>query len=169
MAMDEPLSGMAALITVGGGGIGSASACRLARVGPLVTIMGRSEATLQRAVEKIRADAADAARIQYFIGDATDSHSRDEALYCAATPEVGLHNAVSVVGKGGEIKLLLDEETFTKRLCLNVQRARSVLLAIHPTRPATAPVRAEAAYGPQSAPTAPLLDIMYLLGRKKGL
>ena len=25
------------------------------------------------------------------------------------------------------------------------------------------------AYGPQSAPTSPLLDIMFLLGRKKGL
>ena len=125
MGMDRPLSGMAALITGGGGGIGSASARLLARDGASVTIVGRTEATLQEAVERIRADAAEAATIQYYVGDATDSRTLDDALGYAAGPEGGLHMAVSVVGKGGEFKplLLLDEETFSERLRLNVVSA----------------------------------------------
>ncbi len=125
MTTDKPLSGMAALITGGAGGIGCASACALARDGASVTIVGRTEATLQSAVEKIRAVATDEATIQYYIGDATDSKTLDKALEFAATPEGGLHIAVSVLGKGGEFKplLLLDEETFTERLRVNVVSA----------------------------------------------
>jgi len=125
MTMEKSLRGMAALITGGGGGIGCASACQLARDGASVTIIGRTEATLQSAVEKIRAVATDEATIQYYVGDATDSKILDKALHFAATPEGGLHIAVSVLGKGGEFKplLLLDEATFTERLRLNVVSA----------------------------------------------
>ena len=46
---DKPLAGQSALITGGGGGIGGASAAWLARDGAAVMIMGRTEATLQKA------------------------------------------------------------------------------------------------------------------------
>ena len=43
---EKPLAGQAALVTGGGGGIGSASAAWLARDGAAVLIMGRTESTL---------------------------------------------------------------------------------------------------------------------------
>ena len=125
MTTRNSLNGMAALITGGGGGIGCASACELARDGASVTIVGRTEATLQKAVKKIQDVAASDATIQYYVGDATDSKTLDKALKYAAIPEDGLHIAVSVLGKGGEFKplLLLDEDTFMERFRLNVLSA----------------------------------------------
>jgi NAD(P)-dependent dehydrogenase (short-subunit alcohol dehydrogenase family) len=50
------LDGMGALVTGGGGGIGSASAFELAADGAAVTIMGRTEATLQAAIARLRGE-----------------------------------------------------------------------------------------------------------------
>ncbi|MCE2392880.1 MAG: SDR family oxidoreductase [Proteobacteria bacterium] len=125
MSTHAPLAGRGALITGGGGGIGSASARLLVRDGASVTLMGRTEETLRKAVARLREDAAEGAELRYFVGDATDAESLSDALRCAAEPAGGLHMAVAVVGKGGEFTplLMLDEQTFVERLRLNLVSA----------------------------------------------
>ena len=59
--MGGALTGMAALVTGGGGGIGSACALELARDGAAVTIMGRTESTLQAAKERLLGELGDGA------------------------------------------------------------------------------------------------------------
>jgi NAD(P)-dependent dehydrogenase (short-subunit alcohol dehydrogenase family) len=108
--MDEkPLAGQAALVTGGGGGIGRASAAWLARDGAAVVIMGRTEATLLDAKREIRAVAGDDATVEIAVGDALDeSHVRD-AFQRAATLADRVAIAVSVVGGGTMMPLLMFE------------------------------------------------------------
>jgi NAD(P)-dependent dehydrogenase (short-subunit alcohol dehydrogenase family) len=128
MKTEHPLAGMGALITGGGGGIGSASARWLARDGCSVTLMGRTESTLQQAVTRIEPEAAGGASVRYYVGDATDARTLADALRYAEQP-TGLHIGVSVVGKGDEFTplLLLDEQTFLERFRLNVLSAFLVI------------------------------------------
>src|SRR5687768_9022435 len=99
------LSGQAAFVTGGGGGIGSGSATWLARDGAAVVIMGRTESTLVEAKKRIEEEAGAGARVEYFVGDALDAASVSKGL--AAAAELGrLSMAVSVVG-GGTMKPLL--------------------------------------------------------------
>src|SRR5262245_56263799 len=65
------LHGQAALITGGGGGIGSACALRLASDGAAVVLVGRTLATLEAARQQITTEVGDA-RIESFAGDALD-------------------------------------------------------------------------------------------------
>jgi NAD(P)-dependent dehydrogenase (short-subunit alcohol dehydrogenase family) len=105
MADDRTLSGHAAFITGGGGGIGSGSAAWLARDGAAVVIMGRTEATLVNAKERIAADAGPDAVVEYVVGDALDAADVQAGLDAAAG--LGrLTMALSVVG-GGTMKPLL--------------------------------------------------------------
>ena len=64
---EQALSGQAALITGGGGGIGSASAAWLARDGAAVVIMGRTESTLLDAQRSIREFAGGDATIETHV------------------------------------------------------------------------------------------------------
>lgn len=96
-----PLSGKAAYVTGGGSGIGLASARALLRDGASVTIVGRTEAKLDEAVESLRADAPEGAVVQRM---ATDVGNEDEVAASVATagePEGGLHVAVAAAGTGG--------------------------------------------------------------------
>src|SRR5919108_573191 len=75
MAHERALAGQAAFITGGGGGIGSGAATWLARDGAAVVIMGRTEATLVDAKQRIGAAAGDgavvddiAAGVRYLLG-----------------------------------------------------------------------------------------------------
>jgi NAD(P)-dependent dehydrogenase (short-subunit alcohol dehydrogenase family) len=99
------LGGQAALITGGGGGIGSACAQRLALDGAAVSLMGRTASTLVAARQRIVAAVPDA-RVEYFVGDALD----DDALTAAFALTTALADrvtiAVAVVG-GGTMKPLL--------------------------------------------------------------
>ena len=104
MSDDKILSGQAAFITGGGGGIGSGSATWLARDGAAVTIMGRTESTLVEAKKQIEQDAP-GAQVTYVIGDASDAESVKAGLDEAAK-HGRLSMAVSVVG-GGTMKPLL--------------------------------------------------------------
>ena len=99
------LHGQAALITGGGGGIGSACALRLARDGAAVVLVGRTAATLDAARAHITTEIADA-RVECFAGDALD-----EATLAAAfdrTHEIADRTtiAIAVVG-GGVMKPLI--------------------------------------------------------------
>jgi NAD(P)-dependent dehydrogenase (short-subunit alcohol dehydrogenase family) len=100
------LSGQAALITGGGGGIGGASAAWLARDGAAVMIMGRTEATLVKTQKEIREFAGSDAVVEYTVGDALDPDQLQGALDAAAALSDRLGVAVSVLG-GGTMKPLL--------------------------------------------------------------
>ena len=103
---DRPLAGQAALITGGGGGIGSASATWLARDGAAVVIMGRTESTLLEARRAILDTAGDGATVEVFVGDALDEGDVRRALDAAAALADRIAIAVAVVG-GGTMKPLL--------------------------------------------------------------
>ena len=100
------LAGQAALVTGGGGGIGSASAAWLARDGAAVVIMGRTESTLVEARRAILEAAGADATVEVFVGDALDEADVKQALAHAATLADRLGIAVAVVG-GGTMKPLL--------------------------------------------------------------
>jgi NAD(P)-dependent dehydrogenase (short-subunit alcohol dehydrogenase family) len=89
--VEKPLAGQAALVTGGGGGIGSACARWLARDGAAVVIMGRTESTLVDARREILDGAGADATVEAFV---------------AASLADRLSIAVSVVG-GGTMKPLL--------------------------------------------------------------
>jgi NAD(P)-dependent dehydrogenase (short-subunit alcohol dehydrogenase family) len=100
------LSGQAALVTGGGGGIGGASAAWLARDGAAVRIMGRTEATLAKTLKEIREFAGADAKVEYTVGDALDADDLQGALEATAAMADRLGIAVSVLG-GGNMKPLL--------------------------------------------------------------
>jgi NAD(P)-dependent dehydrogenase (short-subunit alcohol dehydrogenase family) len=104
--VEKPLAGQAALVTGGGGGIGSASAAWLARDGAAVLIMGRTESTLVDARREILDVAGADAVVEPFVGDALDQSQVRDAFRTAASLADRLAIAVSVVG-GGTMKPLL--------------------------------------------------------------
>jgi NAD(P)-dependent dehydrogenase (short-subunit alcohol dehydrogenase family) len=106
---DKPLAGQAALITGGGGGIGQASAAWLARDGAAVVIMGRTEATLLDAQREIRSFAGDEATVEIVVGDALDEAQVRQGFEVASTLADRVAIAVSVVGGGTMMPLLMFE------------------------------------------------------------
>ena len=117
------LSGQAALVTGGAGGIGGASAEWLARDGAAVMIMGRTESSLAAQKARIEAVVPDA-KVDYFVGDAVDERTIEQAFEATAglADRVGI--AVSVVG-GGTMKplLMFDADELTSDLRRNVVSA----------------------------------------------
>src|SRR4051794_34543242 len=67
----RPLAGVGALVTGGSGGIGRAAALHLARDGAVVTLMGRTQSTLDEAVASIEDAVGDGASVAAYVGDAT--------------------------------------------------------------------------------------------------
>jgi len=123
MAEDKLLSGQAAFITGGGGGIGSASAEWVARDGAAVVIMGRTEATLAEAKRRIEERAGPGAVVEYVTGDALDPAAVEAGLKVAAG--LGrLTMAVSVVG-GGTMKplLMFEPDEVTEEMRRNIVSA----------------------------------------------
>jgi NAD(P)-dependent dehydrogenase (short-subunit alcohol dehydrogenase family) len=123
MAEQKVLSGQAAFITGGGGGIGSASAAWLARDGAAVVVMGRTASTLAEAARRIEAEAGPGASVGYVTGDALDPAAVEAGLKAAAA--LGrLSMAVSVVG-GGTMKplLMFDADEVTDELRRNIVSA----------------------------------------------
>jgi NAD(P)-dependent dehydrogenase (short-subunit alcohol dehydrogenase family) len=125
---DKPLSGIAALITGGGGGIGGAAATWLARDGASVVIMGRSEATLEAKREQILTTVGRETPVHAFAGDALDPAQLSEALEFAESLTGRLGIAVSVIG-GGTMKplLMFDADDVAADLRYNITSAFLVI------------------------------------------
>lgn len=75
--MNLGLEGKPALVVGGGGGLGSAVACALAREGARVAVAGRDQGSVGRTVEAIAAEGGDASAVHL---DLTDLASLDAAL-----------------------------------------------------------------------------------------
>lgn len=121
MTERRDLKGMSALITGGGGGIGSGSAKWLLRDGCSVTIMGRTESTLIDTQKWLSEFVTPGAKLQYYVGDASDPDQLQAALDAASEPTGALDICVAVVG-GGTIKplLMFDNDTFLDEVKMNV-------------------------------------------------
>lgn len=96
-----PLSGKAAFVTGGGSGIGLASAVALVRDGASVTIVGRTAAKLDEAVEALHAAAPDGVTVRADAVDVTDEEALARSVAAASEPEGGLHIAIAAAGTGG--------------------------------------------------------------------
>jgi NAD(P)-dependent dehydrogenase (short-subunit alcohol dehydrogenase family) len=124
--MSGPLAGMAAWVTGGGGGIGSESALALARDGAAVTLMGRTETTLEAARERLLAEVGAEAVVQYVVGDATNASDMDKATEAAHGLAEGLRICVATVGGGNGTTaplLVLDEQMLLDVYNFNVVSA----------------------------------------------
>ena len=130
---DMDLAGRTALITGGGGGLGSAAARWLARDGAHVTLMGRTEATLVAARDEVAASAAAGAEVDYVVGDACVRADMERAVTQAARRDGTLHMTMSVVGGGTMIPLMaLSEDMLMDDLRRNLV---SSLLAVQVSVP----------------------------------
>ena len=106
-------TGISALVTGAGGGLGGAAAACLARDGASVVLMGRTMETLERARGVVSAEAEVGAVIKCVAGDATKAADVQQAV--AAAAELGRYAiCVSVVGGAATIAPLLayDDDRF---------------------------------------------------------
>jgi len=94
------LSGMAALVTGGGSGIGLGCARHLLRDGAHVTIVGRSADKLEKAAAEIAPAARGGATVQIQRCDVTDEDAVIAAVVLAAKPTGKLDIAIANAGAG---------------------------------------------------------------------
>ena len=94
------LSGMAALVTGGGSGIGLACAQHLLHDGAHVTIVGRSEDKLRAAAAELAAHTRGGASVQFTSCDVTNEDAVIAAVQLAARPTGKLDIVVVNAGAG---------------------------------------------------------------------
>ena len=94
------LSGMAAIVTGGGSGIGLGCARHLLRDGAHVTIVGRSEDKLKAAATGLASEARGGATVQIQSCDVTDEAQVISAVALAAKPTGKLDIAIANAGAG---------------------------------------------------------------------
>ncbi|HWW52658.1 MAG TPA: SDR family oxidoreductase [Acidimicrobiales bacterium] len=107
MSEGAALSGMSALVTGGGSGIGLGCARRLVVDGAAVTICGRSEERLQSAADelaKARAGTGGSAPVEWVAADVTDEEQVRTAIERATTNGDGRLDAV-VACAGGSLHM----------------------------------------------------------------
>lgn len=125
------MEGTAALVSGGGTGIGFACAAALVADGAAVTICGRTEATLQDAVDRLAAVAACGGKAGYVVADVTDEASVVAAVEHAVGFGGRLDTVVANAGGGGMLGPVHTQDLaeFTRVLHLNV--LGTMLLAKH--------------------------------------
>jgi NAD(P)-dependent dehydrogenase (short-subunit alcohol dehydrogenase family) len=120
---DFVLAGKRALVTGGAGGIGRGCATALARDGCELTLMGRTEKSLEAAAERIKDDVP-GARVGWFAGDGTVAADVEAAVAAAVDAAGRLDICIATVG-GGTISplLALSDDTFQNDLRRNIVSA----------------------------------------------
>lgn len=118
------LEGKDTIVTGGAGGLGNAAGCALARDGANVTLVGRTEASLVEAAERVQAVAAGGARVQICSADAMDAKDLERALDVACGDDGGLDIFVATVG-GATMKPLtaFAAEEFMADVRINIEPA----------------------------------------------
>lgn len=108
--MTQEFAGRTALVTGGGTGFGRATALALAAQGCLVTVTGRTEATLQQTGDHIEAGGGKA---RLFTSDVADEESVRAAVDAAVGDTGRLDFAVNSAGDSGgdDLKPLVDYPT----------------------------------------------------------
>jgi NAD(P)-dependent dehydrogenase (short-subunit alcohol dehydrogenase family) len=107
-----PLEGMTALVTGGGGGIGSASAAFLARDGAQVLITGRTQSSLEEAADRANALAdGGPGSCRWVVADALEEDAVVDLVAQASEPTGRIDMAVGVVGGGGSAPAKLLDQT----------------------------------------------------------
>jgi len=89
--VDLGIAGKNAIVCASSKGLGKACALALAREGVNVLICGRTEATLERAAEEIR--AAGGGEVQAVQADVTRNEGRDRLLKACPAPDILVNNA----------------------------------------------------------------------------
>jgi NAD(P)-dependent dehydrogenase (short-subunit alcohol dehydrogenase family) len=121
------LDGKSALVTGAGGGFGKACALLLARDGAAVTLMGRTQATLEASRDLILGEAPEA-KVAIFVGDSTDAGQMEKAVEATVAHGGGIDIVLAIVGGGGYGMVdTLELDTFMNELKMNVG---SALLAV---------------------------------------
>jgi NAD(P)-dependent dehydrogenase (short-subunit alcohol dehydrogenase family) len=125
------LEGAGAIVSGGGTGIGFACAAALVADGAAVTVCGRTEATLQDAVDRLTAVAGCGGKASYVVADVTDEASVTDLLAHAIGFAGRLDTVVANAGGGGMLGPLHTQDLaeFTRVLHLNV--LGTMLLAKH--------------------------------------
>ena len=99
MGQAKVLAGKTALVTGGGGGIGSACAMELVRDGAAALLMGRRKEILERARDRILAQVPDG-QVAVFPGDAGNVEDVRAAIDAAYAMQDSLDIVVTAVGGG---------------------------------------------------------------------
>ncbi|MEP5763430.1 MAG: SDR family oxidoreductase [Halieaceae bacterium] len=118
---EHTLAGQSILVTGGGTGIGKACAARLVSDGADVTICGRTEASLQAAVDEINS-AGLPGSVQLISGDVTAEDDVRAFVARASEPSGSLGAVIANAGGGGMPMAYgdVDTEEFMRVLNLNV-------------------------------------------------
>ncbi len=115
------VSGLSALVTGGGTGIGAAVAAGLAARGAWVTICGRTEASLRTTADKVNGDLGREA-VRWQVADVTAEPDVRQVIADAAAWQGRLDGVVANAGGGGALAPLhrQDAAEFERVLRLNV-------------------------------------------------
>lgn len=97
----SPFTGLGALVTGGGSGIGLAAAHFLARDGAHVTLMGRTADKLEAAAAALRSALPDAPEVRWVAGNASSEDDMISAVQTARSATGRLGVAVASAGTGG--------------------------------------------------------------------
>lgn len=132
------ITGVTALVTGGGSGIGLGSATRLAADGAHVTICGRTEDKLLAAVEQISATVGDGGSVRHIVADVTSEEQIAAATAFAAEPTGGLGIVFANAGGSFHMGAFPDADAEALRATVDVNLVGTMLTIKH----AVAPMRA---------------------------
>lgn len=121
------ITGTTALVTGGGSGIGLGAATRLAADGAHVTICGRTEEKLAKAVGTISTSVGEGGSIRHVVADVTDEDQIAEAVRVAAEPTGGLGIVFANAGGSHHMGPLVDADVVALRATVETNLVGTML------------------------------------------